>query len=143
MFALCSAACGSGITGTWETTAAPAGTTSYSDYKQTLVIQGDNTFNTNTTATFTTTSSNPGCITTVAYDGTWNEPAVGQIRFVNVTKKNSTRTACSDGTQNYAEADAPASGAAAVAQVFNYKLTASTLTLSLENGQAYATFNRK
>src|SRR5688572_24620323 len=110
-FFLCAtAACGSGLTGTWETTATPAGTTSFSAYKQTLTIKADNKFSRDIKATYAAGTSNAGCIVTILYEGTWTEPKAGTLRFVAVNQKNSTSTACADASQNYIEDDKPVAG---------------------------------
>jgi hypothetical protein len=140
-FALFSlAACGSARSGTWETTTVPADTTSFSEYKQTLTLRDDKTFSRDTKATYTQTSTNPGCMTTILYEGTWSEPTGGKLRFVLVQQKNSTSTACSDASQNYIEADKPVPGQPI--EEVDYELTGSLLELK-RNKQPWISYKRK
>lgn len=134
--------CGTGLAGAWETTAVPAETTSFSEYKQTLTLTSDNKFTRDIKATFASDSSNPGCIMTIVYEGTYTEPVGGQLRFVALTQKSSTATACANMSQNYLEDDKPVSGAAAVPEVVDYKLSGRTLDF-LVAGKPWISYTRK
>lgn len=142
LFPLFLSACGTGLAGTWETTAVPAGTTSFSEYKQTLTIRSDNKFTKDIKATHSAESPLKGCIVTIIYEGTWTEPKGGTLRFVAVDQKGSTSSACSDPAQNYLEDDKPASGAAALPQEVEYKLQGSTLDLLISSAP-YISYKRK
>ena len=136
------AACGNGLDGTWLTETAPAGSTSFSEYKQTLIMKSDGTFRREVKAVFAASSMTPGCTSTVSYDGTWTEPKGGQLRFAALNQKDSVAFGCTDSANNYNEEDGPALGAASMPLLVDYTIAASKLEFAV-SGQPFLTFKRR
>ncbi|MCC6810556.1 MAG: hypothetical protein IT381_24210 [Deltaproteobacteria bacterium] len=135
-------ACGTGLSGTWETTSAPNGLTSFQDYKQTLVIHSDGLFSRDVKAVYAPGSANAGCTVTIRFEGTWTEPKGATLRLVKKLQKNSASVGCADRNQEYVEADGEVFGSAALPEELGYVLEARTLELSLQ-GEPWISLQRK
>jgi hypothetical protein len=135
------AACGNGLDASWLSETAPAGSTSFTEYKQTLTIKADGSFRREVRVVFAAGSLTPGCTSTVTYDGTWTEPKGGQLRFVALNQKDAVAFGCDDAANNYTQADGPVEGSASTPLVVDYKLSGASLEFSLA-GAPFQSFKR-